>query len=148
MYPVSARMQNHQFNTLIKCSAFLQVSYLKIATTFSKPLILKWNQSNIQAHPYTTYKCTHREIVDSTESLRQLKWLWSKSSQEEYATNGVTILHKQHCKVSRYSVSCICKDAKSPVQHSHQVFCFLTSQLSKNYINISWFTRCLCNLPV
>ena len=56
-----------------------------------------------------------------TKSLRQLKWLWSKSSREEYATNRVTILHKQNWKVYMYSVSSICKDTRSSVIQSHQV---------------------------
>ena len=44
-----------------------------------------------------------------------------KTFQEKYATNGVTIIHKQHLKLSSYSGTYICKDKISPVLHSHQV---------------------------
>ena len=44
----------------------------------------------------------------------------------------MTILHKQHCKVSRYSGYFIWRDTISSVQHYFQVFYFLTSQLSIN----------------
>ena len=47
-----------------------------------------------------------------SESLRRLKWLWSNASQEEYATNKVTIRHQQHCKVSRYILSSNYKEAR------------------------------------
>ena len=36
---ISAKRQDHQVNTLIKCSTLLQVDFLKITTVFNKPLI-------------------------------------------------------------------------------------------------------------
>ena len=51
---LSAIIQDHHLNTLIKCYNLLQVYCLQITTTFNKPLIFKLNQSNLQAHIYTT----------------------------------------------------------------------------------------------
>ena len=45
--------------------------------------------------------------------LTQPKWLRAKSSRETSATNGVTIIHQQHHKVSRYNGSSICKKTRS-----------------------------------
>ena len=68
--------------------------------------------------------------------LTQPKWLRANYSQEESATNGVKIIHQQHCKVSRCSESSIWKETISLVKHSHQVFYFLTSRLSINKTTI------------
>ena len=64
--------------------------------------------------------------------IRQLRWLWENALQEESATNEVTILHQQDCKVSRYSDYFIWKDKRSPVKQSYQMIYSLTSWLSIN----------------
>ena len=54
--------------------------------------------------------------------------------QEESATDRVIILHQEHCKVSMYSGSYVCKENISLVKHSHQVLYSLISQIPINQI--------------
>ena len=46
---LSTRIQYNQFNTIIKCSTFVQVDYIQIKTEFKNPLI--FYQYQISIHP-------------------------------------------------------------------------------------------------
>ena len=116
---------------------------LGISTVF--PLFPKYMQDNIinliQSCNINYLTLYHLQSVQSildqyslpSESLGQLKWLLANTSREESATNGVKILHQQHCKVSRYSCYFIYKDTRSPFYKYHKVFYFITSRSSINY---------------
>ena len=54
---------------------------------------------------------------------------------EESGNNGVKILDQKHHNVSWYIGPSIYKDTRSSSKNSHQVFQYLTIQLSTNYNN-------------
>ena len=71
----------------------------------------------IKNHTHSLINQTNKVLV----LLNQLEWLWSNALREKSATNAVTIINQQHCKVSRYNGSSIWKRKISSMKHCHKV---------------------------
>ena len=80
-------------------------------------------------YPRLPQVCPNWPGTSQTTSDNSSGYEQTLSNNNMQLTEFNSIIHQQHHKVSSYSGYFICKETRSSVQHSNQVFYFLTNRL-------------------